>query len=186
MIRLSTKCNRDGQQLTVSADNQVRKTREPGGQQKRPELKSDKCTLNGLLQEHRYELKEEHRYELKEYRRDGEYEGVLKKKRREGEEEEEEEAQRAGGSGRSLNGSLNLPPGSGLQGASGPGHPVVAAPVQIRTENSRDLSALHIRFPVKQPLHLPALIFSVSSLCPGTCVTAWLRPCAYPLPLRCP
>lgn len=75
-------------------------------------------------------------------------------------------AHQAGGSGRTLNGSLNLSPGSGLQGASGPGHPVVAAPVQIRTESRRDQSALHIRFPVKQQLHLPELIFSIRSLCP--------------------
>lgn len=104
-------------------------------------------------------LLQEHRYELKQYKRDGEYK--KKKKKKEG---EEEEAQQAGGSGR-FSQRFSEPPAWlwGCKGASGPGHPVVAAPVQIRTENGRDLSALHIRFPVKQPprLHLPALIFSV-------------------------
>lgn len=75
---------------------------------------------------------QEHRYKFKENSRNGKHtREYLKKKKK---------AQKAGGSGRTLNGSLNLPPGSGLQGASGPGHPVVAAPVQIRTERAAGTS----------------------------------------------
>lgn len=80
-------------------------------------------------------LLQKHRYKFKEHSREGKrtLEEYSKKKKK-------KEAQQAGGSGHTLNGSLNLPPGSGVQGASGPSHPVVAAPVQIRTERAAGTS----------------------------------------------